>query len=79
MTDETPEPAEELSGDELTVRELVALRLMMDDALRRGRSAGRYSRGSAVVALDATVERVTYLVAQSRGLSPAPRATLPDV
>lgn len=77
--DSQTEAGAALAGDELTVRDLVALRLMLEDALRRARTAGRYARGSAVVALDATVERVTYLVAQSRSLTPGPRATLPDV
>lgn len=65
--------------DELTVRELVAVRLMLEEALSRARTAGRYSRGSAVVGLDAVVERVTYTVAVRRETNLGSRSTLPDV
>lgn len=62
--------------DVQTVRDLVALRLMLESAIARARTAGRYSRGAAVVALDATVERASYLVAAQRGIDVAPRDTL---
>jgi hypothetical protein len=62
--------------DAQTVRDLVALRLMLESATARARTAGRYSRGAAVVSLDATVERASYLVATHRGIDVAPRETL---
>src|SRR3954463_6386150 len=62
--------------DAQTVRDLVALRLMLESASARARTAGRYSRGAAVVSLDATVERASYLVAAYRGIEVAPRDTL---
>jgi hypothetical protein len=62
--------------DAQTVRDLVALRLMLESAIARARAAGRYARGAAVVSLDATVERASYLVAAHRGIDVAPRDTL---
>lgn len=62
--------------DVQAVRDLVALRLMLESAIARARTAGRYSRGAAVVSLDATVERASYLVAAHRGVDVAPRDTL---
>ena len=59
-----------------TVRDLVALRLMLESAIARARTAGRYSRGAAVVSLDATVERASYLVAAHRGIEVGTRDTL---
>ena len=62
--------------DAQTVRDLVALRLMLESAIARARTAGRYSRGGAVVSLDATVERASYLVAAHRGIEVGTRDTL---
>ena len=62
--------------DAQTVRDLVALRLMLESAIARAHTAGRYNRGAAVVSLDATVERASYLVAAHRGVDVAPRDTL---
>ena len=58
---------------------LVALRLMLQDAVNRVHTSHRFSRGAAIVALDATVERVSYLVALRRGLDLSPKATLADI
>lgn len=52
---------------------------MLEDARRRAAAANRYSRGAAVVALDATVERAAYLVALRRNLSLGDKATLNDI
>ena len=49
---------------------------MLESAIARARTAGRYSRGAAVVSLDAAVERASYLVAAHRGIEIAPRDTL---
>jgi hypothetical protein len=57
----------------------VALRLMLQDAVDRVHTSHRFSRGAAIVALDATVERVSYLVALRRGLDLSPKATLADI
>lgn len=65
--------------DELTIRELVVLRLMLSDALQRARAAARYTRGAAIVSLDATVERANYLVVQREGLNPSPKASFGDI
>jgi hypothetical protein len=70
----TPAPT-----DPDAIRELVALRIMLDEACRRAGTANRYSRGAAVVALDATVERVAYLVALRRNLDFRPKATLNEM
>lgn len=61
------------------MRDLIALRLMLDDALQRVNVAHQYTRGSAVVALDAAVERVAYLVALRRGVIVGPRDGLGDL
>lgn len=66
-------------ADPDAVRELVALRIMLEDACRRAATANRYSRGAAVVALDATVERGAYLVALRRNLHISPKALLADI
>ena len=60
-------------------RGLIALRLMLQDAVNRAQTSHRFSRGAAIVALDATVERVSYLVALRRGLDLSPKATLADI
>lgn len=54
------------------VEQLVALRLSLEDALSRAKGATKYRRGTAIVALDATVERASSIVAVTRGI-PIPR------
>lgn len=49
---------------------------MLESAIARARTAGRYARGAAVVSLNATVARASYLVAAHRGIDVAPRDTL---
>jgi len=61
------------------IRDLVTLRLMLDDATRRATASHTYSRGAAVVALDAAVERVSYLVVLRRSLKTTSKPTLDDL
>lgn len=58
------------------VTDLVALRLMLDDALRTARGASRYRYGTAAVALDGVVERAAHLAAAARGAKVPARADL---
>lgn len=58
------------------VSDLVALRLMLDDALRTARGASRYRYGTAAVALDGVVERAAHLAAVARGAKVPARADL---
>ncbi|WP_139186815.1 hypothetical protein [Arthrobacter crystallopoietes] len=60
------------------VEQLVALRTALEDALSRAKAANRYRRGTAIVALDAVVERVSSLVAVTRGVAPT-KGTLDDL
>lgn len=53
---------------QLEVDQLLGLRLMLEDALRRAQHAGPHQRATATVLLDATVERATFLVGVSNGL-----------
>ncbi|WP_142061270.1 hypothetical protein [Pseudarthrobacter sp. B4EP4b] len=55
------------------VEQLVALRLSLEDALTRAKGATKYRRGTAIVALDATVERASSIVAVTRSL-PIPKS-----
>lgn len=50
------------------VDQLLGLRLMLEDALRRAQHAGPNQRATATVLLDATVERATFLTCVSLGL-----------
>ena len=59
----------------LEAEQLVSLRIMLDDALRRSKVMNRYQRGGVVVALDSVVERSSALVAAARGLD-LPRTTI---
>ena len=61
----------ELSPDE--VAQLVGLRAMLEHAVRFASSAPAVHQTTAVVLLDAVVERVTFLTAVSLGLSIGPR------
>lgn len=61
------------------VEQLVALRLSLQDALSRAKGATKYRRGTAIVALDATVERASSIVAVTRGLLIPPKGTLEDL
>lgn len=66
----------------LTVHELeqlVALRLSLEDALSRAKGATKYRRGTAIVALDATVERASSIVAVTRSLSIPTNGKLEDL
>jgi hypothetical protein len=65
--------------DAAAVRDLIALRLMLDDGTGRANVAHQYTRGSAVVALDAAVERAAYLVAPRRGINVGPRDGLGEL
>ncbi len=65
--------------DAADTRDLIALRFMLEDALLRVSTAHRYSRGSAVVALDAAVERAAYLVVLRRGINVNQRDSLGDL
>lgn len=49
--------------------QLIALRINLDDALRRAHRASKYRRGHAIVGLDACVERASALVSTDLGLS----------
>lgn len=51
------------------VEQLVSLRLALEDALARAKGASKYRRGSAIVALDAVVERASAMVAVTRGVT----------
>ncbi|MEN8600858.1 hypothetical protein [Microbacterium rhizosphaerae] len=51
------------------VRQLLAIRLGLEEALHRTRTAGPYRRGAAIVALDAVVERAVALAASARGIA----------
>ncbi|MFC9352935.1 hypothetical protein [Arthrobacter sp. NPDC057013] len=55
------------------VEQLVALRLSLEDSLSRAKGATKYRRGTAIVALDATVERASSIVAVTRSL-PIPKS-----
>jgi hypothetical protein len=55
------------------VEQLVALRLSLEDALSRAKGATKYRRGTAIVALDATIERASSIVAVTRSL-PIPKS-----
>ena len=61
------------------VEQLVALRLSLEDALSRAKGATKYRRGSAIVALDATVERASSIVAVTRGLTIPTNGKLDDL
>lgn len=61
------------------VQQLLALRLAVERARRDARRAGRYQRGSAIVALDSNVERACALVAVARGLSVPSNGKLDDL
>ena len=50
------------------VEQLVSLRISLEDALSRAKGASKYRRGAAIVALDATVERASSIVAITRGV-----------
>jgi hypothetical protein len=64
----TPSPHE--------VDQLLGLRLMLEDALRRAQHAGPHQRATATVLLDATVERATFLTCVSLGLQVKPNEGL---
>lgn len=61
------------------VEQLVALRLSLEDALSRAKGATKYRRGTAIVALDATVERASSIVAVTRSLSIPTNGKLEDL
>src|SRR5699024_4024298 len=58
--------------------QLLSLRVALEDALLRAKGAGRYRRGSAIVALDAVVERASWIVMVTRGLTPPKNGKLDD-
>lgn len=61
------------------VQQLVSLRLALEDALARARAASKYLRGPSIVALDASVERASTLVAITRGVPVPTNAKLDDL
>lgn len=61
------------------VEQLVALRLSLEDALSRAKGATKYRRGTAIVALDATVERASSIVAVTRSLPIPTNGKLEDL
>jgi hypothetical protein len=64
----TPSPHE--------TEQLLGLRLMLEDALRRAQHAGPHQRATATVLLDATVERATFLTCVSLALQVKPHEGL---
>lgn len=60
-------PQRNLTAQE--IEHLVSLRLMLEQALRRAKSAGPYDRATATVLLDAVVERSLWLVVADSGQS----------
>ncbi|MCC3302778.1 hypothetical protein [Arthrobacter sp. zg-Y895] len=61
------------------VEQLVHLRLALEDATSRASHVGKYRRGSAIVALDAAVERASSMVAISRGVTIPTNGKLDDL
>lgn len=61
------------------VEQLVSLRLSLEDALAQANGATKYRRGAAIVALDATVERASSLVAITRGVTVPTNGKLDDL
>lgn len=61
------------------VEQLVALRLALEDAVFRAKGATKYRRGPAIVALDATVERASSIVAVTRGITIPTNGKLDDL
>ena len=61
------------------VEQLVHLRLALEDAISRATKVGKYRRGSAIVALDAAVERASSMVAISRGVTIPTNGKLDDL
>ncbi|GAA1404142.1 hypothetical protein [Oerskovia paurometabola] len=51
------------------VRQLAAVRAMLEDATKAARNANAMRAATAVVLLDGVVERITYLAAVSRGVT----------
>ena len=58
------------------VDQLLGLRVMLEDALRRAQHAGPHQRATATVLLDATVERATLLICATTGLHAPPKDSL---
>lgn len=61
------------------VEQLVHLRLALEDAISRAARVGKYRRGSAIVGLDAAVERASSMVAISRGVTIPTNGKLDDL
>ncbi|MHA7306541.1 hypothetical protein ACX80E_15080 [Arthrobacter sp. TMN-49] len=61
------------------VEQLVSLRIALEDALSRAKGASKYRRGAAIVALDATVERASSMVAVTRGVPVPSNGKLDDL
>lgn len=61
------------------VEQLVSLRMLLEDSLSRAKGPGKYRRGSAIVSLDAAVERATAMVAVTRGLKVGTNVKLDDL
>ncbi|MFT3835275.1 MAG: hypothetical protein QM711_18485 [Micropruina sp.] len=60
------------------VEQLVEIRIQLEEAVRAVRSAGKYRRAQAAVAIDAVVERSSSLIAIARGLPLSPQGKLED-
>ena len=61
------------------IPQLVSLRLAVEDACRQTRTAGRFRRAAAIVALDGVVERTCWLVAVSLGKSVKTNTKIEDL
>lgn len=77
MTPATDAPSDGLRPD--LVVQLVTLRLMLQDALLRSRSATRFHTTSAVVGLDGVVERANWLVLHENQKTPKRNAEFEDL
>lgn len=81
MTTRTQSTTQAVDSTVLSPREveqLVELRIQLEEAARSVRSAGKYRRVQAAVAIDAVIERTSSLVATARGLTMSPQAKLDD-
>lgn len=61
------------------VEQLISLRIALTEAVSNAKRAGRYKRGAAIVALDATVERASSIVATTRGIAIPKNGALEDL
>lgn len=61
------------------VEQLISLRIALTEAVSNAKRAGRYQRGAVIVALDATVERASSIVATTRGITIPKNGALDDL